>query len=50
MTRGVVPILSKLPGAAVSVGVNDYSSPPDLPKAFVWKDNASNTDVSENNM
>lgn len=45
MTRGVVPILSKLDGAAVTIGVNPYSSPPDVPKAFVWKDNSSNTDV-----
>ena len=46
MTRGVVPILAKLPGAAVSVGVNPFSSPPDVPKAFVWRDEASDSEVA----
>jgi hypothetical protein len=45
MTRGVVPLLSNNGVAAITVGVNDYTCAPDVPKAFVWSDTASGKDV-----
>jgi hypothetical protein len=45
MTRGVVPLLVANNANAVSVGVNDMSCPPSVPRAFVWKDEESGTDV-----
>jgi hypothetical protein len=45
MTRGVIPLLSSNGVAAVTVGVNDYTCAPDVPKAFVWSDTASGKDI-----
>ena len=45
MTRGVIPLLSSNGVAAITVGVNDYTCAPDVPKAFVWSDAASGKDV-----
>ena len=42
MTRAVVPALAAAGVAALSVGVNPWSTPPTVPRAFVWRDAASN--------
>lgn len=38
MTRGIIPWLLASGVQAISVGVNSASTPPDVPKGFVWKD------------
>jgi hypothetical protein len=45
LTRGVIPLLSDNGVSAITVGVNDYTCPPDVPKAFVWRDLASGKDI-----
>jgi hypothetical protein len=45
MTRGVVPLLVSHNVQAISVGVNAYSCPPAVPRAFVWKDNQTGSDI-----
>jgi hypothetical protein len=45
MTRGSIPLLAGNGVSAITVGVNDYTCAPDVPKAFVWKDIPSGTDV-----
>ena len=37
MTKAVIPTLLKKDIVAVSVGVNDGTSPPAVPKIFTWK-------------
>ena len=37
MTKAVIPTLLKKNIAAISVGVNDGTSPPAVPKIFTWK-------------
>lgn len=41
MTRAVLPLLHEQGVSAISIGVNEASSPPDLPPCFLWKDPAS---------
>lgn len=45
MTRGVVPLLSKAGVKAITVGTNGACAFPDVPKAFVWRDPVSATEV-----
>lgn len=45
MTRSVIPYLLQSGIRAISVGVNGASAPPVVPKAFVWRDPVSNTDI-----
>ena len=44
-TRGVVPLLSDHGVKAFSIGVNTASLPPALPRAFLWVDNATDTEL-----
>jgi hypothetical protein len=45
MTRGAIPVLLQNGIRAVSVGVNGASTPPKVPRAFIWRDEASNTSI-----
>lgn len=45
MTRALVPFLSKAGVAAISIGANDGSTPPSVPKVFKWVDAATNTSL-----
>lgn len=45
MTRAVLPILQANNVSAISVGVNGGSCPPRVPKAFIWRDEESGTDM-----
>mmetsp|Transcript_35724 Transcript_35724/g.93375 ORF Transcript_35724/g.93375 Transcript_35724/m.93375 type:complete len:832 (-) Transcript_35724:153-2648(-) len=45
MTRALVPLLSKAGVTAISIGANDGSTPPSVPKFFQWIDTASNTSL-----
>jgi hypothetical protein len=45
MPRGIVPLLNRSGVSAISIGANDGSTPPKLPKTFVWQDTASNTSL-----
>ena len=45
MPRGIIPLLNKSGVSAISIGANDGSTPPKLPKAFVWKDSTSKTSL-----
>lgn len=38
MTRSIIPILKSMNITGISVGVNGGSTPPNVPKAFIWKD------------
>lgn len=38
MTRAVVPALAAAGVRAITVGVNPWSTPPAVPRAFVWRD------------
>lgn len=40
-TRAVIPLLLKNNVTAISVGVNGASTPPQVPKAFLWRDEAA---------
>jgi len=44
-TRGVVPLLAGNGVEGFSIGVNTASLPPALPRAFLWVDNATKTDL-----
>ncbi|EGD78368.1 hypothetical protein PTSG_09435 [Salpingoeca rosetta] len=44
-TRGMIPLLASAGVRGFSVGVNTASLPPAVPRVFVWRDEASNTDV-----
>jgi hypothetical protein len=44
-TRGIVPLLAEAGIKFLHIGVNQASTPPDVPDVFVWRDEASNTDV-----
>ena len=41
MTRAVVPALAAAGVKALSIGVNPWSTPPMVPRAFVWRDKDS---------
>ncbi len=45
-TRGMVPLLSEAGIRFVHLGANEASTPPDVPPTFMWKDAASNTNVT----
>jgi len=48
LTRAAIPILAQAGVAALSVGVNSGSAPPDVPKhnkPFLWKDEATGTSL-----
>lgn len=45
MTRALVPLLSKAGVTAISIGANDGSTPPSVPKVFEWVDKMSNTSL-----
>ena len=45
MTRSVIPTLSKAGIKAVSIGVNQGTSPPAVPRVFRWVDKASGQHV-----
>lgn len=48
LTRAAIPILAQAGVAALSVGVNGGSAPPDVPKhnkPFLWKDEATGTSL-----
>lgn len=38
MSQAAIPLLASFGGRAVSVGVNGGSTPPYVPRAFMWKD------------
>ena len=40
-TRSALPLLYSAGVRAISVGVNGASTPPDVPRAFMWSDSAS---------
>ncbi len=44
-TRGLVPLLAEAGITFLHIGVNPASSVPDVPPVFVWRDEASDTDV-----
>ena len=41
MSRAGVPVLAAAGVRAITVGVNGASTPPSVPRAFVWRDPAS---------
>ena len=47
LTRSAIPVLSSLGVRAISVGVNDASAPPGVPKntPFIWQDVRSNASL-----
>lgn len=45
MTRGVLPVLRQAGVRAISVGSNGGSTPPDVPRVFMWRDNVTDTDM-----
>jgi len=45
MTRSMIPLLKASGVDGISVGVNGGSSPPDVPKAFIWKDPVSGQQI-----
>jgi hypothetical protein len=45
LTRAALRPLADAGVRAISVGVNGASAPPAVPRAFVWRDEASATDM-----
>ena len=45
MPRSIIPLLNRSGVSAISIGANDGSTPPKLPKTFVWKDTVTNTSI-----
>lgn len=45
LTRSAIPLLTKQGVRTISVGVNGGSAPPNVPKAFIWKDPPSGEEV-----
>jgi len=45
MSRAIIPALVRNGVDIVSVGVNGGSTPPNLPPAFIWRDEPSGTQV-----
>jgi len=45
MTRSLIPLLTKAGVTAISIGANDGSTPPTVPKIFKWIDQMSNTSL-----
>ncbi len=44
-TRGIVPLLAKAGIKFLHIGVNSASTAPDVPPVFVWRDQASQSEV-----
>ncbi len=44
-TRGIVPLLAAAGVRFLHIGVNSASTPPDAPPVFVWRDEASKSEV-----
>ncbi len=44
-TRGIVPLLSEAGIRFLHIGVNEASTPPDVPPTFLWRDTGSDTSV-----
>ena len=47
LTRSAIPVLSSVGVRAISIGVNDASAPPGVPKntPFIWQDARTNTSL-----
>lgn len=47
LTRSALPVLSSVGVRAISIGVNDASAPPGVPKntPFIWQDVRTNTSL-----
>mmetsp|Transcript_43781 Transcript_43781/g.76864 ORF Transcript_43781/g.76864 Transcript_43781/m.76864 type:complete len:807 (+) Transcript_43781:83-2503(+) len=45
MTRAVIPLLREQGVSAISIGVNEATTPPDLPPCFLWKDPVSSETI-----
>eukprot|EP00939_MAST-03C_sp_MAST-3C-sp1_P003394 g3394.t1 len=45
MTRSVIPLLTKRGIVAISVGENSQCAPLNVPPLFLWRDNATNTEI-----
>ena len=43
--RAMLPLLAKAGVKFLHIGVNEASSPPDVPPIFVWKDAATDSDI-----
>jgi hypothetical protein len=46
LTRAAIPLLASQGVRALTVGVNPFSTPPYVPRAFVWRDAVSDTNVT----
>lgn len=44
-TRAMVPLLANAGVKFLHIGVNEASTPPDVPPIFIWKDSATDTDL-----
>lgn len=44
-TRGIVPLLAEAGIRFLHIGVNEASTPPDVPPVFRWRDEASNSEI-----
>jgi hypothetical protein len=45
VTRAAVPVLAAAGVEAISIGANSLSAPADLPRAFIWRDEASDSEI-----
>ncbi|MBX2998145.1 MAG: DUF5054 domain-containing protein [Caldilineaceae bacterium] len=45
-TRGIVPMLAEAGIRFLHIGVNEASTPPDVPPTFRWRDEASGADIT----
>ena len=45
LTQSVIPLMLKQGVQALSVGVNGGSAPPNVPKAFIWKNGQTNQSI-----
>ena len=46
LTRAAIPALAAQGVRAITVGVNPFSTPPYVPRAFVWRDEQTQTNVT----
>lgn len=44
-TRGIVPLLAEAGVQFLHIGVNQASTPPDVPPVFLWRDSASSAEI-----
>lgn len=45
LTRAVISPLTRAGVQAITIGVNPYSTPPTVPRAFVWRDERTNSSI-----